>query len=103
MTSTTIKRDESGNVVSQVDVKWISPDVIISGNEFVGLVYTNGDALEDKPEHILMHELVGHAIPQIVGSDTGNAVDNENKVREQLGKGKDAKRASESGHLEDPK
>lgn len=33
----------------------------------------------------LMHELVGHAIPRLVGGDTGNAVDNENKVRRENG------------------
>lgn len=32
----------------------------------------------------LMHELVGHAIPRMVGSDTGNAVQNENKTRNQI-------------------
>ena len=31
-----------------------------------------------------MHELVGHAIPRMIGSDTGNAVSNENKVRAQV-------------------
>jgi hypothetical protein len=34
---------------------------------------------------ILMHELVGHDIPRMVGSDTGNAVLNENKVRRENG------------------
>ncbi|WP_185147376.1 hypothetical protein [Chryseobacterium binzhouense] len=31
-----------------------------------------------------MHELVGHAIPAAVGTNTGNAVDNENKVNAQI-------------------
>ncbi|MCJ8291346.1 MAG: RHS repeat-associated core domain-containing protein [Flavobacteriales bacterium] len=29
---------------------------------------------------ILLHELIGHAIPAMIGSDTGNAIENENKV-----------------------
>jgi RHS repeat-associated protein len=42
-----------------------------------------GKKLKVESADILMHELVGHAIPHIVGPDTGNAVDNENKVHEQ--------------------
>lgn len=34
----------------------------------------------------LMHELVAHAIPSIVGSDTGDGIKNENKVNQQLNK-----------------
>ena len=45
----------------------------------------NGDPLYMTPAQILMHELVGHAIPQIGIGDTGNAIDNENKVRLELG------------------
>jgi RHS repeat-associated protein len=59
--------------------------VTISGKSFGGLVDTSGRPLLDDPAHILMHELVGHAIPQLVGSDTGNAVENSNKVRLDLG------------------
>lgn len=33
-----------------------------------------------------MHELVGHAIPRMAGSDTGNAISNENKVRSEIKK-----------------
>ncbi len=44
-----------------------------------------GKKLKVESADILMHELVGHAIPHIVGPDTGNAVDNENKVHEQRG------------------
>ncbi len=35
-------------------------------------------------EHILMRELVGHALPIINGKMNGNAVTNENVVRAQL-------------------
>jgi RHS repeat-associated protein len=44
----------------------------------------SGKPLIDSPKHILMHELVGHAIPNAVGSDSGNAVTNENRVRTEL-------------------
>jgi hypothetical protein len=39
----------------------------------------------DPPNMALMHELVGHAIPRLVGRDTGNAVEDENKVRRENG------------------
>ena len=61
-------------------------EVTISGNENYKQQGIEGNMLEDKPEDILAHELVGHAIPKTVGSDTGNAVDNENKVRKEVKK-----------------
>ncbi|MDJ1467161.1 DUF6443 domain-containing protein [Xanthocytophaga flava] len=60
--------------------------VYISSNEYKGIKDTNGKQLEDKPADILAHELVGHAIPYTVGTDTGNAIDNENKVRKEVKK-----------------
>jgi RHS repeat-associated protein len=78
--------------------------VYISGNENTTLKDESGKALEDKPADILAHELVGHAIPYIVGTDTGNAVENENKVRTQVKKegqvGPSPLRAAESSHGE---
>jgi len=59
-------------------------DVIISGNPNNNLQDTNGNKLTDDPADILVHELVGHAIPHITKTDTGNAVDNENKVRAEV-------------------
>lgn len=44
---------------------------------------SEGKPLEQSPADVLMHELVGHAIPRVAGSDTGDAVANENKVRAQ--------------------
>ena len=58
-------------------------EIIISGRENSNLVDRVGHRLLDLPSHILAHELVGHAIPHIVGSDTGNAISNENIVRRQ--------------------
>lgn len=78
-------------------VKGGDQTVLISGNENKNLKDTYGRPLEDKPADILAHELVGHAIPNIVGSDTGNAVKNENKVRKDL---KSPLRAAEPNHHE---
>ena len=74
--------------------------VFISGNENKNLKDTEGNTLTDGPEEILMHELVGHAIPAIVGSDTGNAVQNENKARAEFSPGKNQQRAPEPSHKE---
>ena len=61
--------------------------VVISGHSLTGLVDVFGKPLRDDPADILAHELVGHAIPMITKPDTGNAVDNENKVRSELPSG----------------
>jgi len=45
-----------------------------------------------------MHELVGHAIPFTEGTNTGNAIDNENKVRIQLKEGQNQERAKDPNH-----
>lgn len=49
------------------------------GNELPGTI-------EIGPEDILMHELVSHVLVEMLGSDTGEAVANENKARKELGK-----------------
>lgn len=60
-------------------------NVVVTGQSFTGdMQTTTGDPLTQSPADVLMHELVGHAIPGAVGSDTGNAVGNENKVRIQI-------------------
>lgn len=71
--------------------------VTIFGNPNIYLQEESGVPLVDTPALILMRELVGHAIPHIIGSDYGNAVDNENKVRAEIGAGQ---RKAESGHNE---
>jgi RHS repeat-associated protein len=63
---------------------------------------TNGNPLQQSGADVLMHELVGHAIPYITKPKTGNAVDNEIKVRKQLRK-RDKNiqmRKSEPNHVE---
>jgi hypothetical protein len=58
--------------------------VTISGQQNKELSDTQGEPLTSKPSDILAHELVGHAIPHVVGSDTGSAIQNENKVRQEV-------------------
>ncbi|MBL0028900.1 MAG: hypothetical protein IPO95_07490 [Rhodanobacteraceae bacterium] len=47
------------------------------------------------PANVLAHELVGHAIPHVVGGGSGNAVQEDNIVREQNG---DPERPAEPTH-----
>ncbi|WP_081754346.1 RHS repeat-associated core domain-containing protein [Catenovulum agarivorans] len=54
--------------------------VVVSGNSNT---YQNG--FKNSPEETLAHELVGHAIPSVAGGDSGNAVDNTNKIRTEVG------------------
>jgi len=58
----------------------VNQSVIISGHSHP-LLDARGHPMRDDAADILVHELVGHAIPWIVGSDTGDAVSDENKVR----------------------
>ena len=46
---------------------------------------------------VLIHEIVGHAAPAIAGSETGNAVENENIVRKELNL---QEREKEANHAE---
>lgn len=60
-------------------------NVVVTGKSYTGDMQTStGQPLTQTPATALMHELVGHAIPGAVGSDTGNAVSNENKVRVEI-------------------
>lgn len=45
---------------------------------------TKGYEVKKQAAEILIHEIVGHATPALVGSETGNAVKNENIVRREL-------------------
>jgi RHS repeat-associated protein len=98
-TTKDVDKDAGGGVTQQATYPSgkKEADVIISGNENTNLKDVNGNVLKDKPADILAHELVGHAIPFITKSDTGNAVDNENKVRKET---KLPERKKEPGHIE---
>jgi RHS repeat-associated protein len=62
------------------------------------VVDVDGNPLPDDGADALAHGLTGHAVPLIVGSDTGNAVENSNKVRAENGQ---RQRAPEPCHVED--
>jgi len=76
-------------------------EIVISGNDQPDAKSTEGEPLRNDAADVLAHEFVGHAIPQIVGSDTGNAVENENKVRRQLKDGENQLRQAEPNHVEE--
>lgn len=72
--------------------------VVISGSSYTHLRDAAGGKLRDEPADILAHELGGHAIPHILGSQSGNAVTDENKIRSEVpGSGQ---RAPEPKHVE---
>ena len=60
-------------------------DVRITGKEH-NVINEKGEIMKQSAADILMHELVGHAIPRIAPSriDTGNAKKNENIIRKEL-------------------
>lgn len=61
-----------------------SAHLVTIGKEFTSVGAQGGGVLDANASGALMHELVGHAIPRMIGTDTGNAVSNENKVRAQV-------------------
>src|SRR5690606_12161285 len=84
--------DDAGGGVTvprYVDGKLSGVDVIYSGNA--------NAKVGAPPEQILAHEFVAHAIPLVVGSDTGSGIDNENKVNGEVGR---PLRPRDPGHKE---
>jgi RHS repeat-associated protein len=65
---------------------------VVSGNpnyNVIGIIGNEPHQMTAKPEEILMHEIVGHAVPIALARDngttaTGRAVDEENHVRHDL-------------------
>lgn len=100
--------DKDGNETLRTTTR-----VVVSGNAYAGMKDENGKIIPesvikdinggtyyDDAARILMHELIGHAIPLIVGRDTGNAIENENKVNKELPKGRNKQRAADPSHVE---
>lgn len=88
---TTIKNagGSTDQVFEEINDKIVHTEanITISGLSYAGaLMDADGKPLTADAADILIHELVGHAIPWVAGGDTGNAVDNENKVRADEGK-----------------
>ena len=46
---------------------------------------SNDNGVKSNPAQILAHELAGHAIPLLFGGGTGNAIKDENIIRQQTG------------------
>jgi YD repeat-containing protein len=59
--------------------------ILVSGNPF-RTTDADGRAIIDSPADILRHELIGHAIPVALGVANGNAIDNDNATRRELGR-----------------
>jgi RHS repeat-associated protein len=72
--------------------------ITVSGNALVGLKDVSGGPLRDSKEDITAHEFLAHAIPHILGPDTGNGVENENKARAQWPGG--GQREADPDHVE---
>jgi RHS repeat-associated protein len=91
-----VDRDTGGGMTA--GIKGGNPIVVISGNSNPNATDTKGRSFTESPADILAHELVGHAIPRAIKADTGNAVENANKVHSQI-PGKPL-RAAEPRHFE---
>lgn len=61
-----------------------SANLITVGKEMTSYSAKDGGTISPDQGAGLMHEMVGHAIPRMVGSETGNAVSNENTVRAEM-------------------
>ncbi|GGL65139.1 hypothetical protein GCM10009091_53920 [Pseudomonas brenneri] len=61
-----------------------SANLITVGKEMTSYSAKDGGTISPDQGAGLMHEMVGHAIPRMVGSETGNAVSNENTVRTEM-------------------
>ena len=78
-----VEKDYGGGLTitdknNKADVK-----TVITGKDHI-VHDTNGNKIKKPGGEVLIHEIVGHAAPAIVGTETGNAVDNENIVRKEL-------------------
>jgi len=91
--------DDDGGGGATFGYKGTNQIVYISGNEYKDAKDTEGNTLDDKAADILAHEIVGHAVPKMLGDTKGNAVVEENKVRAQYKAGKNQQRASEPNHV----
>lgn len=59
--------------------------VTITGrNSIYDISMKDGSTTKYTPEEILMHELVGHAIPMLLSVTGGSAIFNENTIRKEL-------------------
>ena len=74
--------------------------ILISGNPYEGekVKDTEGNILPSDAADILMHEIVGHAVPKATGNIEGNAIDEDNKVRSEYPEGENTQREADPAH-----
>ncbi|SCW66070.1 DUF6443 domain-containing protein [Mucilaginibacter sp. NFR10] len=72
-------------------------DITLSGKESVEIQDVDGNKYKSSAAEVLMHELLGHGLPYILGKDTGDAIKDENKGRKEQGK---KLRKEEKNHVE---
>jgi hypothetical protein len=70
--------------------------VTVTGNSVDYLRDKAGNPLKMDAPEVVMHELLGHAIPYVTGEGTGSAIGNENIARGQIPRLK--QRENEPGH-----
>src|SRR5438309_3789331 len=58
--------------------------IVVSDRPFSGLKDQTGHHLVDNQNHKTMHEIVGHAAPRMGSPGLGNAVADENVLRDEL-------------------
>ena len=75
---------EGGSYTPHSTKKFNGKSRIYKGVYITGKSWTT-DGMLLSPEEILMHELVGHGIPDIAGPESGNAIINDNKARIEAG------------------
>ncbi len=92
-----IDLDKIGGGGATTNSKGTDQVVYITDNGLSKLEGADGKMYKKSAAEVLLHELVGHAIPNLKGTDTGNAVDNENRAREQT---KDPLRKRDKKHVE---
>ena len=73
------KLDQNQNITNKTSY------INLSGTRSLAIEMKDGSSVFFSPAEILLHEILGHSIPFICGPDTGNAVDNENKARQENG------------------
>jgi RHS repeat-associated protein len=79
-----VEKDYGGGLTITEKTKKSDVKTVVTGKDH--LVHdTNGNETKKPAGEVLIHEIVGHAAPAIVGTETGNAVKNENIVRKELG------------------
>ncbi len=86
-----------GGGVTRGDLPGIAAESTITGHSNRKNLDVSGKVLLSTPADILAHEIVSHGVAHMGFPDTGNAVQDENKVRKEVG---EPLRAPDPGHGE---